>query len=104
MKLMYSASIACTKAASAVDAPNATAIGASVSSAQASGDLAVMRVPEFRKQQRTDGDGQENAGERQRPGPAHLRAVERRRGVGGGGSEDQRQSGDEKAATDPELA
>jgi len=34
MKLMYSASIACTKPASAAGAPKASAIGMSVSSAQ----------------------------------------------------------------------
>ena len=45
----------------------------------AGGDLAVMAVPEFRKQQRPGRDRKQDAGERQRPGPAHCRAVERRR-------------------------
>ena len=52
------------------------------------GDLAVMRVPEFREQQRAGGDAQQDAGERQRPGPAHRRAVEVR-GVSGCGHENR---------------
>ena len=76
--------MACTKAASAADAPNATAMRRQRQQRPHGGDLAVMGVPEFRKQQRAGGDAQENAGKRQRPRPAHLRAVERRRGVGGG--------------------
>jgi len=51
------------------------------------GDLAVMRVPEFRKQQRADGNTQQDSGKWQRPGPAHRGAVERRCGVGRGGEE-----------------
>ena len=47
------------------------------SSAHSGGDLAVMRRARISEQQRAGGDLQENAGERQRPGPAHRRAVER---------------------------
>jgi len=40
------------------------------------GDLAVMMVPESCKQQRAKRDRQQEAGKRQRIGPAHRRAVE----------------------------
>jgi hypothetical protein len=42
-------------------------------------DLAVMIMPDARKQQRPDRDRQENSAERQRPWPAHCGALERRR-------------------------
>ena len=57
------------------------------------GDLAVMGVPEFREQQRAGGDAQQDAGERQRPRPAHGGAVERRRCVSGGRHEDGGEGG-----------
>ena len=79
MKLRYSASIACTKAASAACIAVERGKRRERQRAPDEGDLAVVVVPDFREQQRPGGDRQQHADERQRPRPAHRRAVERRR-------------------------
>ncbi len=61
------------------------------------GELAVVAMPDSWKQQRTGGNSEQNADERQRPWPAQQRAVERccgMRCVGSGGN-----NGSEQAAS-----
>ncbi len=67
MKLTYSPTAACTNASKAVCGPKPIASGTSARTDQQHCDFAVMRVPEFREQQRPDRDGKQQTRKGQRP-------------------------------------
>ena len=75
----YSSTIACTTWCTASPAPNAAANGTSEHERPRQRDLAVMVVPELRRDERDDRDRQQQAGERQAPEERQRRAVERGR-------------------------